>query len=208
MAERKPVIVIEHLEESMGLWVFLEYRHSSMIYGREYLWFTNVPSKYHRILCRYGKVFSKSIVDLVKDGVVGGNEVLVLDPQAEKSLTYDDLLRYKYIVIGGILGDHPPRGRTKELLAKRLGKVETRNIGNRQYSIDGSVYYVNYLWTNKDLGNYKYIDGVEIKTPTGIIYLPFRYPVVEGKPLLAPGLREYLVKGSVPRSILKELEPL
>lgn len=206
MGERKPIIIIEHLEKQFGIWVFLEYRHSSIIYGKEYIWFTNVPLKYRRILGKYGRVFSESIVVLVKKNMINKKEVLILDPQSKKKLTYNDLLNYKYIIVGGILGDHPPRGRTKKLLTDNLPDIESRNIGEKQYSIDGSIYYVNYLWRNKSMDRYQYVDGVEIETLNGSIYLPFRYPVVNGKPLLAPGLKEYLVNGSIPDNILNELK--
>jgi len=202
----KPIIIIEHLEDVLGIWIFLEYRHSSLIYGKEYLWFTNVPNKYHGILERYGRVYEDSVLNMVGKSI-GVDEVLVLDLQAEEILTYNDLLRFKYIVVGGILGDHPPRGRTKEFITSRLRNVEARNIGDGQYSIDGSIYYVNYLWLNKSMENYRFIDGLEIDTLHGSIYLPYRYPLAGDKPLIAPGLVEYLRGLGLPREILQEIYP-
>ncbi|MET1159945.1 MAG: RNA methyltransferase [Thermoprotei archaeon] len=203
---KKPVIIIEHLEQEMGIWILLEYRHSSLIYGKDYLWLTNIPTKYHRIFSKYAlRVYSESLLDLVRKSIVRSDEILVLDPQAEEELTYGDLLEFKYIVIGGILGDHPPRGRTKKLLTDKLGNVEARNIGDGQYSIDGAVYYVDYLWKNRNLKGFKYVDGVVIEAVDSEIRLPFRYPVVNGKPLLAPGLIEYLSTGKTPDYILREL---
>jgi ribosome biogenesis SPOUT family RNA methylase Rps3 len=206
MERRKPVIIIEHLEESMSLWIILEYRSSSIIYGRENLWFTNIPERYHRVIGKYGKTYCESLVDLVRRNYISVNEILILDPLAGEKLTYKDLLSYKYIVIGGILGDHPPRGRTYKLLTSRLEGVEARNIGDGQYSIDGAVYYVDHLWRNKSMEGFKYVDGVEFDTIYGSkVYLPFRYPIVSGKPLLAPGLIEYLTGKELPREILEEL---
>ena len=201
----KPVVVIEHLEPEFRLWIFLEYRHVSTIYGRDYVWFTNIPVRYSKVLERYGRVFQDSIVDLVKRRVIDIGKAIVLDPQASKPLSYDDLLVYKYVIIGGILGDHPPRGRTKEYLTNRLRGIESRNIGDGQYSIDGSVYYIYYLWKNKGLHGFKYVDGVTIETKQGNVYLPFRYPIVGDKPLLAPGLMEYLRGEPLPREIIEEL---
>ncbi|RLG79857.1 MAG: hypothetical protein DRO13_05120 [Thermoprotei archaeon] len=203
--EQKPVVIIEHLEDTVGIWLFLEYRHSSLIYGSKYIWFTNLPEKYHAILSKYGRVSNKSTIDLVRGGEITAREVLILDPQAEKSLDYYDLVTHRYVVIGGILGDNPPRGRTKKLLTDKLENVEARNIGDGQYSIDGSVYYVDYLWRHRSLAGYSYVDGISIETRNGSIHLPFRYPLVEGKPLLAPGLLEYLREGRVPSYILREI---
>lgn len=208
MEGRKPVVVIEHLEEYISTWLFLEYRHSSLIYSRDYLWFTNIPYKYTNLLNKYGRVFNKSFIDIVNSGEIESNSVIILDPQANKTLEYSDLLKYKYIVIGGIMGDHPPRGRTKTLISNKLPNVETRSIGNGQYSIDGSVYYVNYLWLNKNMSNYKYIDGVELESEHGSIYLPYRYPLVNDKPLIAPGLIDYLLYGKLPEYIRREINIL
>ncbi len=203
--EEKPVIVIEHLEEQLGIWLFLEYRHSSQIYGEKYLWFTNLPSKYHRLLNRYGEVLDNSIVELINRNDIGSDEVIILDPKADRELSYNDLVIHRYIVIGGILGDHPPRGRTWKLLSNKLHNVETRNIGDGQYSIDGAVYYVDYLWRNRSMQGFRYVDGVYIETSEGEIYLPHRYPLVDDKPLLTPGLVEYLRENRLPRNILEEI---
>ncbi len=204
MAE-KPVIVIEHLEDGVSPWIFMEYRHSSIIAGRDNLYITNVPKRYHQLLGRYGGVTTASVVELVSENTIPADSVIVLDPKAPKGLEEADLPG-SYIVIGGILGDHPPRGRTWRLLTSRLIKygVRARNIGDKQYSIDGTVYYVITLWRT-GLKGFEYIDGVDIETPSGVIHLPFRYPLAGGKPLLAPGLREYLVYGRIPDFILREV---
>lgn len=202
---KKPVIMIEHLEEEMSIWLVLEYRHASMIYGRDNLVFTNVPSKYHRLINRYGRVINESIIELVRRGDINPSELIVLDPSAQEPLTYVDLIESKYVVIGGILGDNPPRGRTRKLLTNNLGAVKARNIGDKQYSIDGTVFYVNYLFEKGGIKGFKYIDGVEIVTNHGSITLPYRYPIDRDNIVIADGLIEYLVKGSLPERIAREL---
>ena len=202
----KPLIVIEHLESELRPWLLLEYRHASIIYGRSHVVFTNVPSKYASILSKYGRVIHESIVELVARGEVGAGDLVVLDPRAKSSLTYEELLKAKYVVIGGILGDHPPRGRTHSYITSRLPRgVKAFNIGDGQYSIDGAVYYVNYLWTNRGLNGYEYIDGIYVETNQGHVYLPFRYPLVNGKPLLADGLEYYLKYRKVRDDIWAEI---
>jgi len=205
--ESKPVIIIEFLEEKLTPWLLLEIRHASIIYGREYLWITNTPVKYQRLLSRYGYVYSDSVIDLVSNNRINAGDVIVLDPIASKPLEYLDLVRFKFVVIGGILGDHPPQRRTHKYITSKLpSNINARNIGDNQYSIDGSVFYVNYMLINKSMSNYKYVDGVLLKRDDREIYLPFRYPVVNGKPLLTPGLEEYLFTGEIPDYIRKELE--
>lgn len=197
--------MIEHLEEAISPWLLLEYRHVSMMCGRDRVVFTNVPKRFVKLLIRYGAVSEKSVVDMVRGGELSCRDVLVLDPQAEGRLSYEDLLRYKYIVVGGILGDNPPRGRTRALITCRLPGCAARNIGEGQYSIDGAVYYVLYLARNRTLEGYAYVDGVSIETEEGEVYLPFRYPVVGGKPLIAPGLEYYLKYRRIPPELEREV---
>ncbi|MEM1701425.1 MAG: SAM-dependent methyltransferase, partial [Desulfurococcaceae archaeon] len=196
----------EHLEESLSPWLLLEYRHVSMFYGKEWLWFTNIPVKYHRVLRKYSAhVFDKSIIALVENGLVKPNELIILDPQSSNELGYNVLASTKYVLIGGILGDHPPRGRTKAMLTSKLRGVQAYNIGEMQYSIDGAAYYIHYLWIHRGIEGFKYIDGVSIDTDHGSVYLPYRYPLVNGKPLLADGLEYYIKHRKLREDIWREL---
>ena len=107
--ERQIKVVIEHLENELRPWIFLEYRHVSFIFGKENTIYTNIPHRYHSILNKYGYVYAESIVDIINDGIIKPNETVILDPWADKELTIQDLDHIKYVVIGGILGDYPPR---------------------------------------------------------------------------------------------------
>ena len=202
----KPILIVEHCEPEITPWLILEYRHVSLIYGRSYVWYTNVPSRYHRLLSKYGLVKSKSVIDLVRTGAIDPSVVIVLDPKASRSLTYEDLASAGYVVVGGILGDHPPRGRTWEYITSRMPAcVRSFNIGDGQYSIDGAVFYVNYVLKHKGTEGFTYVDGVTVQAEHGEVYLPFRYPIVNGKPLLADGLEYYLKYRRIRDDIWREL---
>ena len=186
-------IIIEHLEPEISPWLLLEYRHVSQIHGKERVWFTNVPIRYHRLLRLYGRVFEESVIELLVKVFIDPSQTIILDPSASRRLQYSDLVNAKYIIIGGILGDHPPRGRTRIYITNRAPPiVRAFNIGEEQYSIDGSAYYVKYLIEHKNDKGFQYVDGVRIETEYGYVYLPYRYPLVNGKPLLADGLEYYL----------------
>lgn len=202
---KKPIIIIEHLEDEMSIWLLLEYRHSSIIYGKEHIVFTNIPPRYHRVLNKFGRVTSESVIELVRRGDLSLKEIVVLDPSAKEPLTFMDLMESRYVIVGGILGDNPPRGRTRALLTNNLGGVKARNIGDKQYSIDGSVFYVNYLLENKSLSGFRYVDGLEIVTSQGSIMLPYRYPIDKDSVVIADGLIEFLTNGSLPGRISREL---
>lgn len=202
--ERKPLIVIEHLEIELSPWILLEYRHSSILAGKDRIMYTNVPLKYHSILSRYGKVSMYSVLDIFDH-----KRLLILDPKADKALNRKDLENIDAVVIGGILGDHPPRGRTYTLLSSRAKDSIKRNIGDGQYSIDGAVYVVLEVLRRGCLECIDYVDGVELSKIIGDeevrVFLPFRYPIINNKPLLAPGLSEYLLNGKLPDFIIEEI---
>ena len=155
--ERKPLIVIEHLEPELSSWILLEYRHASKLAGKDRIMYTNVPLRYHNVLSIYGKVSEHSVLDLFDH-----NRLLILDPMADKPLTKNDLKNIDAVVVGGILGDHPPKGRTYKLLSSRAKDVLKRNIGKGQYSIDGAVYIVLEVFRRGCLECIEYIDGVEL----------------------------------------------
>ncbi len=125
--------------------------------------------------------------------------VIILDPLAKKVLGVDEARKAEAIVIGGILGDNPPRGRTYQLLTSRAKLMQPRSLGPHQLSIDGAVYLA-----------LKAIEGVP---PTEIplvhrprlsfkvgdlefeVELPFSYPLVEGRPLISDEVKHLLVNG-------------
>jgi len=201
----KPVVIIEHLEEGITPWILLEYRHISRFYGSECVIFTNMPAKYHGIIRKYGTPLEESIVDIIGRNAIKAEDVIILDPSSPKELTYDILSKARYVVIGGILGDHPPKKRTWEYISSRLGHVAAYNIGKGQYSIDGAVYYIYYMYVNKSMDGYKYVDGLALETPSGIIHLPFRYPMVDGKPFISEELVYYIVNRKIPENVWKEI---
>ena len=201
---KRPLIIVEHLEPELSPWLLLEYRHASKITGKENIMYTNVPRIYHRILSIYGQVSEKSVLDLFDH-----EKLLILDPRASEPLTKNDLEIIDAVVIGGILGDHPPKGRTYEYLSSKARKALKRNIGKGQYSIDGAVYVVLEVLNKGSLECIKYVDGIELSKRINKeeikVYLPFRYPIVNNRPLIAPGLKEYLLDGRLPDYIMKEL---
>ncbi len=169
-------IYIEHLEESLGRWILAEYRSSYRIAG-DLLLITGIeipglPSTSKRF-----------------HGIVDPSRVIILDPQADRELEPEDLRGCGGIVIGGILGAHPPLGRTKKLLSDRFPQAAKRNIGRHQFSIDGSVYVALQIYRGRRLSEIPIVVGVAIRRRLGFaeheIYLPYAYPLVDGRPLIS-----------------------
>lgn len=199
-----PLIVVEHLEEHFSRWLALEYRHSLELSGG-CLAVTNAGGFCDRVSSLVGerRCFRDSITTL--RGVLYNNpeRVIVLDPRAEKPLKPGEAAEAEAIVVGGILGDHPPRGRTWELLTRRAVELgmKQRNIGPEQFSIDGAVYVALEIARGRRLEEIRTVSSPSFTIRDPLygseweVTLPFAYPLAGGKPLLAPGLLELLRAG-------------
>ncbi len=184
MAEN--IFIIEHLEPEVGEWCLIEYEEISKIVGRENLWFTNVISDEDK-LEKLGRVFRESVREM------GLNDLCVLDPESEVMLESGDSRKFKYFVFGGILGDYPPRKRTKAELTRHLHNVEMRNIGEEQLSTDNAVFVVNEILKGRSFKDIEFIKDIEIRiNKIESTILPFSYPVVGGKPRISAKLIKYL----------------
>ncbi len=196
--------VIEHLEEEIGKWLYIEYKHASEIVGRENLMFTNVKGVEDRnLLSEFGEVEARSFRDVFRQ-----DEVVILDPKAERKLVTSDFYGKKAVVIGGILGDNPPRGRTQRYLSNLCPKAVKRNLGRKQFSIDGAVYVAKMVSEGIPLEAIRVVDGLNIRVDEFVeIYLPYVYPLNDGKPVIHEELVKYLSSEDVVRDeevLLKE----
>jgi len=183
------LFVIEHLEPKLSEWLWIEYSHAVEIAGKERVMITNVRSlesrKRIQNLCR---VEAQSVLEIFPH-----SELIILDPKARKPLTAKDFSSGRMIVVGGILGDDPPRGRTAELLSEKVPKAVRRNLGRKQFSIDGAVFVAMEVARGKTLGEIPVVVDVEISvSPHCSVGLPFAYPLVNGKPLISKRLEKYL----------------
>src|SRR3989338_3288317 len=115
----KHIYIIEHLEPEVFPLCLIEYKSISKIVGKESLWFCNLQGKKgSEALEPYGRCIQESISTLdIKDSCV-------LDPDADKTLTPQDSVKFQYYIFGGILGDDPPKARTKEELTPFLPEAE------------------------------------------------------------------------------------
>ena len=182
------VFIIEHLESELYPWCIIEYKHISKITGKNNLWFTNIQEKDMKKLTRYGKVFTKSVKDLDL------SKACILDPEAPETLNTTTANDYAFFIFGGILGDYPPKKRTKEEVT-RFMKIRSFNIGKEQMSTDNAVYAVRQIIEGKSLIELKFKDGLDIKiNRIQSTQLPYRYNVVNGKPLVSRELVKFIKK--------------
>lgn len=184
-----PLIAIEHLEPSLSEWSFIEYAHAAKIARKENLVVTNVKDlRSRRKLFKLCRVERKSVLELFSH-----SRLLILDPKARKPLSFRDFRSDCIVVIGGILGDDPPRGRTAELLSSRAPKVKKRNLGPKQFSTDGSVFVIREIAGGRNLNQVKTVSELEIPVSSlSSVVLPFAYPISGGKPVVSKELVRYL----------------
>lgn len=155
------------------------------MFPKSKLWFTNIQSSKLR---KFGKVSKKSVIDMSLD------DVCILDPDAKKTLSPKESKKFKYFIIGGILGDYPPKKRTKvELTAKMKG--EARNMGKKQFSTDNAVYVLKKIIQGTPLNKLKFQNKLTIPiNKIESIELPYYYPLVNGKPRISNKLINYIKK--------------
>ncbi len=199
---KKPVIVIEHLEPRFSRWLEAEYLHSLQIAGTR-LVFTNMGKLCSVIQWPFKPYcYMESVRHLAGILYNDPRNIIVLDPTAKDTLTPEEAARAEVIVIGGILGDHPPRRRTSTLLTRHLVPPGiSRNIGKHQLSIDGAVYVALKIIEGRSLNDIEFIISPKIVVEDGFfgeveIILPYAYPIVDGRPLISRKVIEILRKGS------------
>ncbi|WP_297521949.1 hypothetical protein [Thermococcus sp.] len=180
-----PYLVIEHLEE-ISDWLWLEYKHVSKWWG-DRLVFTNVLPEEREKLAKLGSVIGESVTRFPFDR----SKIIVLDLQAEEKLKPEDIEEDTMIVVGGILGDAVPRGRTREFITSKMEGVKVRHIGKPQYSIDGASIVAKLIADGRKLEEIDYGENPTIKLDEfSEITLHYAVPKLNGKLLLTPGLIE------------------
>jgi len=200
-----PTYIIEHLEPELYEWCIIEYKSISNLVGKENIWFTNIKEEDKSKLEHYGKVFTKSIRQLISQNNVAQDaknslcinnlrSVCILDPEATQELKPEDK-KLKFFIFGGILGDNPPRKRTGPELTVFFPNAEKRNIGKSQFSTDNAVFVTKQILEGKNLKDLKFQEGIEIKTGKyDSVTLPYLYPLVNNKPRISKELIDYIKK--------------
>ncbi|MEM3874083.1 MAG: SAM-dependent methyltransferase [Candidatus Bathyarchaeia archaeon] len=199
----KPKFVIEHLELEIGKWLLYEYMHASEIVGKNRLIFTNVKKESEKAkLSKLGTVEEKSAAEIFNP-----EEVIILDPKAELPLKPEDFAGKDAVIIGGILGDHPPKGRTGKLLTRHFPEATVRNIGKSQFSIDGAVYVAKLVSEGKPLEKIPVKKGLTLRlNEYAEVHLPYAYPLKNGKPVISQKLVAYLCSDEIVKDEEKLLQ--
>ena len=184
------IFIIEHIEKKLWKWCFIEYKHISKTVGKENLWFTNIKNeKEAEKLKIYGKVFKDSVKKIKL------NKACILDPESDKTLTPEKAKVFDYFIFGGILGDYPPKKRTKAELTPFIKDAKVFNIGKKQMSTDNAVYTVKQIIEGKKIEDLKFEENISIPLREGEeVSLPYLYNIVDKKPFMSEELIKHLKK--------------
>ena len=198
MKEIRPTVIVEHLEPCLTPWLLKEYEFVSSVVGPERLLFTNVPPAHTEALSRYGKVTEKRVWEVAHQGT----DVIVLDPVAEEVLRPEEATAAEYVVIGGIMGDHPPKKRTWAEITSRMPWAKARNIGKGQLTIAGAAYVLMRIVRGARLEELDLREGltIEVVMPGGLtleVELPYVFPYEGGEPVLPEGYADVVARKTI-----------
>lgn len=183
---KKNIFIIEHLENRLWKWCLSEYKNISKIVGKSNLRFSNVK-RGNKMLEKYGKVFKESVKEM------NLKNTCILDPDSNMILKSKEARKFNFFIFGRILGNYPPRKRTKKVLSRFIPHVKIRNIGKKQMATDNAVYVVNKIINGKEINELKFKDKIEIEiNEIESVILPYRYVLLYGKPLISKEIIYYL----------------
>lgn len=201
--------IIEHMEEGFSEWVILEYSQILRDVGAENLVLSSlpksttekdIPEKLLSLGLRWTTSDLKSIDEDFKDlSPLKDGRVCLLDPRAAIDLQPEDAEEFDYFVFGGILGDHPPRDRTKELKTTYPNLLVSRRLGDKQMTTDTAIRTTQLIVKNKTkFEDIKFIDYPEFRfNKNEATEMPFRYVLdKEGTPILPEGMLDLIKKDS------------
>ncbi len=190
------VIVIDNMEVKASRWIVEEYVESYQTAKSSgvnlYISGLLIP-ELEAMLVRRG-------VEIIWDSrsLCNRPDSILLDLWAERTLDPLETLGARCFIIGGIMGDYPPRGRTR-LLYDKYPYAARRNIGSLQFSVDGTVKMLIKILKGMKVSEIEvaYPVTLEIKGPMGsiVVELPYAYPVEEGRPMVPKGIVRLLERG-------------
>lgn len=208
--------VIEHMEDGFSEWVTLEYAQIIRDVGSTNLILASVSKDISdkdipQQLVAMGLQWTHSGLECIPQEfpqlnlpkMEAGN-VCLLDPRATEDLSPKDEPTFKYLLFGGILGDHPPRDRTSELQTLHPGLLIGKRLGDKQMTTDTAVRVAQMITKSQiPLDKIPFIDYPEFRfNKHEATEMPFRYVKDEhtGKPILPEGMLN-LIKIDSQRSL-------
>lgn len=194
------------MEEGFSEWVRLEYTQIIKDIGAGNLYLTSLPAQtteadIPKELLDLGLQWTtkpvNELIDPKTNEPVNADRTCILYPRADTDLVPEDAETYEWLVFGGILGAHPPRDLTLELINK-YGYTGKR-LGDKQMSTDTAVRTTNIILEKQTkFEDIKFIDYPEFRfNKSEAVEMPFRYVLdAQGQPILPKGMLALIKKDS------------
>lgn len=182
-----PIFVVELLEPFVSKWMFIELAHASRIVGRDNLWLYNVKRECElAILSRIAaRVEQRSIISALPE-LAKEYSVILLDPAATRELSPEDFTERTLVIVGGIMGANPPRGRTRRELTEKVPvSAAARSIGPWQFTIDGAIYVARKVAGGASLSDIPVTWGLTLRDGDREVFLPYAFPVENGRAVIS-----------------------
>jgi ribosome biogenesis SPOUT family RNA methylase Rps3 len=159
--------------------------------GQENLIITNLKETDLDKLKNFAEVKTESIANMKQK--LDNDKTCVLDPAAKDVLSPKDNGFFEYIILGGILGDDPPKTRTQDEI--RLDKSARRHLGKDQFPTDNAAFVCREILAGTPIEEMEFTKDLEIEIEEGeSIVLPFKYVMIDGQPLVSKEVIEILKK--------------
>ncbi|KEP64127.1 UNVERIFIED_CONTAM: hypothetical protein HHA_318490 [Hammondia hammondi] len=195
--------LVENIEEEIEEWCSLEYEHICQVIGPERVIFANIlESDIPDVRKKYNAKFLTASIGQLRDDFEWDKAVL-LDMDAEETLSPEDAERFQLCVFGGILGNVPSDDRTAEVRQHDL--KHSRNLGLEQMTTNTAVLVTKIILEDRvPLSDIPFVDDPEIPVDDRgceTVCLPFRYVAKSyytknsadrETPVLPKGMLEYL----------------
>lgn len=193
-----PIIVVEHMEEYPSRWLVAEYaeaQRESVEAGFDFTVAGVRDPALQSLLSRSGVPWVWEHSWILHDSP----KTIVLDLWADRDLDPSEAAGGEVFVIGGIMGDHPPRMRGA-LLSNRFDWAARRRLGPRQMSIHVAAWAVVRVWMGERVDELKLCDSARVSVDAGLytveVELPFAYPCGgDGRPRVPGRIVELLARG-------------
>jgi len=194
-------VIVENLEPCPSPWLLSEYRYVAELFPSNTV-FTNVRGKALRHeLVNLAPTFREGFIGFLSSRSIKPEEVIVLDPSARRELRPEELGSVKALIIGGIMGDSPRRGRTYKYITSKLPASTARSLGRGQLTIAGTAYILKRVLEGSRLSDIEVREGLKIRMGLGgfelIIELPYTFPYEGGKPVLPEDYLRVIAERSI-----------
>jgi len=198
--DKRQHVLIEHMEEKPTRWLLAEYAeaHEAAARAGMTLLVTGVRDPaLQSLLSNMGIPWEEGHAWELADRP----GTIVLDMWAARDLEPVEAGAACCFVVGGIMGDYPPRMRGA-LLTGMFDWASTRRMGREQMTIHTAVWAVGLVASGTPVNRLPLAVGgvVEVETPMGrvSVELPYAYPRGEdGRPRVPERVARILARGVV-----------